>query len=100
MPTPSVDISFASTPNTALHISAEASPLFLSTVNGDMGADKCPLFLDLKASYISRQFAGEVEGPSSHYEQLPFKERESPQTRGLDLTQQQLCEIPQAVSTG
>lgn len=55
-------------------------PLFLSTVDDDMRADKCLLFLDLKVSYICRHFTGKVEGPSPHHEQLPFKERGSPQT--------------------
>lgn len=80
------------------------------SVDDDVRADQSHLFLDLIAPYACRQFTGRAEGPSSHHEQLPLKEREtereralrpplsallplpfpSPPSSGLDLTQQQL----------
>lgn len=126
MPSAILDITPALTPQTPSSLSADVS--FTSTpppsVDDDVRADQCHLFLDLKASYACRQFTGRVEGPSSHREQLPLKEREgegalrpllsallppsllfpSPPSSGLDLTQQQLviwlCETSQAISAG
>lgn len=57
----------------------------LSVLDDDVRADQCHLFLDLIAPYACRQFTGRLEGPSSHHEQLPLKERkrESAQASSL-----------------